>query len=564
MRAAPQDLDLYSYYDYKPRFRDGLAQDAYPSWVPEVDKRRLGAYMMLESFMVNNSRTWKDVTDDESDVDERREYGDPAVVVDTILSSLLGDDQRVFVEGALPNSEADQDPVAEAHLKLLEEWADKENLWIKNTHGERDSIKYGDGVYVLGWDPVKARPRLRIWDPGFYFPWLSDDGDNEFPPEIRIAYDVERPLNEDGSNIHTFLHMHIWRMVDITDLSPGDVGRRLPWHTPEQEPATQICFYWNGEIDHQDIGTGIQGSVYDMWTIPEAKVTWEVEALDMNIDFIPVIHKPNTIPGAEHFGTSSLAKVLQVLDDLVATDTDLQAAAATTGSPPIVMQGYAGDTLQSYGPGTVLSAEGGATLMDTSRSLDALIKLNEALLSRLSVNGRIPESLLGRVKPNEVPSGIALTLSFTPHSQLIKEMRMLRDVKNGLLLKFVLRMYMANGVLEASEPNKCRIIYGSFLPADRSEAATLVNQLYRNDKPMVSLETAVQILLNAGFPIDEVEKEIRRIEENDFGTAQQLLDATGDLSAVNERLGLGGLPPAPEQPPGLPQPAPLGTPPEQL
>jgi len=50
---------------------------------------------------------------------------------------------------------------------------------------------------------------------------------------------------------------------------------------------------------------------------------------------IALHHVPNTISETDHYGDSSLALVMQALDDLMATDSDLQAAAATTGSPPL-------------------------------------------------------------------------------------------------------------------------------------------------------------------------------------------------------------------------------------
>ncbi|MFJ5534004.1 hypothetical protein [Streptomyces sp. NPDC093261] len=53
------------------------------------------------------------------------------------------------------------------------------------------------------------------------------------------------------------------------------------------------------------------------------------------VDFIPVVHIPNTIPDVgEHWGKSTLATVLQLLDELAATDTDSASASATTGTPP--------------------------------------------------------------------------------------------------------------------------------------------------------------------------------------------------------------------------------------
>ncbi|WP_141662962.1 hypothetical protein [Streptomyces sp. Wb2n-11] len=65
-----------------------------------------------------------------------------------------------------------------------------------------------------------------------------------------------------------------------------------------------------------------------------------LDHLDLLIDFIPVIHVPNTVPPAEeHWGQSSLAKVLQVFDELAGSDTDSARASATTGLPMLAISG---------------------------------------------------------------------------------------------------------------------------------------------------------------------------------------------------------------------------------
>jgi hypothetical protein len=213
----------------------------------------------------------------------------------------------------------------------------------------------------------------------------------------------------------------------------------------------------------------------------------------------------------------------------------MQAAAATTGTPPIAIQGADG-TVANYGPGTVLhTGEGSATILDPSKSLDALIKLQEALLQRLAVNSRTPESLLGRVKPNEVPSGIALTLSFTPHSGMINKMRLVRDYKYRLLLKFVLRLAKANGVKDLPEEEfETRLRFGSYLPSDLQEAMTIITQLL--EAKAISLETAVQFLLDKGYPIKDVTEEIKNITKRDVESAQVVMTITGNPEIAAKML----------------------------
>ncbi|MER6925474.1 hypothetical protein ABT314_42315 [Streptomyces spiralis] len=53
-----------------------------------------------------------------------------------------------------------------------------------------------------------------------------------------------------------------------------------------------------------------------------------------------------------------------------------------------------------------------------------------------------------------------------------------------------------------------------------------------------SLETAVRMLQEAGYPIDDIAGEIEQIQKRAFDQAARLADATGDNGVVREYLGL--------------------------
>lgn len=504
-------LDNYSNYDYKETFDAVSGPYMAPSWVGD-HSRRLTAYALLESYYSNSSRAW---LNDEDTKKNRREYGDANVLVETALVSLLGNSQRIIVEGSLVN-----DPAAVALQQAIDQWATDEKFQQKMIESERQSVKYGDSVYALAPDAAKGRPRLHVYDPGFYFPVFDElgrAGSEDFPDKVHIAWEFEMkdPINQRDK---TYVRRITWELVTV----------ETPYTTIYSDTPTNVnCFYEDSYWELSEVGQDMTVA----WGSTKKVIT---ERVAMNIDFLPVVHIPNTVSLQQHFGTSVLAPIMQILDDIQGTDTDLQAAAATTGTPPIAVTGrpgQGGENQTSYGPGLIFYVgDGSATVLDTSQSLDALLKLKDALLERLSVNSRTPEALLGRVKPNEVPSGIAMTLSFAPHTGLINEMRLVRKEKYRLLFKFAMRLMGQQDTLPTD------LVLGSFLPADKQEAMTMVVQLL--GAKAVSLETAVRMLAESGIPIESWVDEIARIQSRDADTAMSLMSLTGDPNTGLTYMGL--------------------------
>lgn len=552
-------FDAWSPLSFK-RALGGRKQPGYswaaPNWVGDHD-RRLLAYKILQAYQDNAARVFMGTTD-QIVIDQHREYGDAALMVNQIVSALIGEGQDVVVDGAEDYHEADgenqEDPDALAAHNLqewLRKWADAERLPLKMIETERNSVGLGDGVYVLGWNANKRRARLRVFDPGFYFPVLSDGNEDDFPEKVHIAWEVPNT----GSQTRTIRRI-TWELGPISPAStPGLIGkltgqelvpldgdevdadggitRSLPWN----EEPTGITCYMTDAVWELDSGNA---SVDDF---TGAKATFlkdsegEINRRDLMIDFIPVVHVPNTVAIANHYGRSSISTVLQILDDLSNADTDLQAASATTGKPVIALSGATmGNSRPTYRAGEVFEiGDGSMTVMDTSKSLDALIRYVEFLLARVSVNARLPESVLGRVKPSQVPSGVALALSFGPLASMVAEMRLVRNEKYPLLLKFVHRMAVAGQAPDVpTDFLPATVEFGSFLPQDQSAAVLLVTQLLTGKA--IGLETAVKILQSAGLPIEDATAEVQRIQERDFTGADELLTATGDEDAVFEYL----------------------------
>jgi len=545
------------------------------TWLPAKDKRRLAAYMVLAAYEANVAREF---IRGEDDADENREYGDAALIVDQVLAHLLGESQEIVVPGAEdydPTAEPSDDPdtagpsQANAEFlagrqEFLREWAEKVHMSLRLVDGERAAVNFGDGIYLLGWDERTSRPTCAVMDPGFYFPVIPDSIDSyEYPTKVffawelpaedfaddkprlrRLTYELRRFEFEEVLDPETF--EGVLTLPADTEYVDEKIVRTYAWDT---EPSEWACFLTDATWTLDDIDDmTVDGLTLEKATIRETADGELIQDMDLGIDFIPVVHVPNTPPGGNHYGQSSLSRILQILDDLQNADTDAQKASATTGSPIIGVSGakIGGDPTTSAGKRRELVVQGGAvwelgengklSVVDTAANLAELRNFVGSLRDRMSVNSRLPAAVLGTLDPSEVPSGYAMQLSFGPLSAMIRQMRLTRDVKYPLMLKMVQRLYQANGVLPPGETPRAEIRLGSFLPSDMKGTLDIVATAI--EKKIISRETGIGMLVDVGFPVEDIAAEIERIDHRDFEAANELADATNDPAAVAEFLGL--------------------------
>ncbi|MGW5689782.1 hypothetical protein ACWEWX_02125 [Streptomyces asiaticus] len=602
-------IHAWSWLNYKPIYSDQLGMPnrrAFPEsmamWVPAEDEKRLAAYKLLAAYDQNQAAELAEVGGDCGAVD-RREFGDPSMFIDTLLAHVLGREQHITVPGAEDDT-ADGTPTAEAAAaarvqELLEKWAEAEQLPMRMQQAERKAVSLGDGVYRLAWDPGKKRPTLRVSDPGFYFPVIGEDDDGgEYPTRVHFAWELpEDPKRGLKARLRRITYELDWirpatapgvdqsgravraplpapEPIDSPEgielppppLTPGDtlnpdtgaISRMYAWN---DEPSYVTCYLTDATWELGDI----KGPA-DVDSLPLSMATYAtrsdgevLDRLDLLIDFIPVVHVPNTVPPAEeHWGQSSLAKVLQVFDELAGTDTDSSRASATTGSPVVALSGVL-DTPKEMeiAPGKVwkLGENGRMTTLDTSPMLAELRNKTTELRDRASNVARLPAVALGTLDPSKVPSGYALQLSLGPLDSLVGGMRLARDHKYALLLKFVQRLYLAGQHPDWASVTvqPARITWGPYAPTDKQ---SILEQVTAGVDKVFSRETAVRMLAEAGFPIDDVAEEIKRIESRQFEQARALADATGDTEAVGDFLGINvqpdqttATPPTPQLPP---------------
>ncbi|MFF3566077.1 hypothetical protein ACFYXS_39240 [Streptomyces sp. NPDC002574] len=134
-------------------------------------------------------------------------------------------------------------------------------------------------------------------------------------------------------------------------------------------------------------------------------------------------------------------------------------------------------------------------------------------------------------------------------------MRLARNHKYQLLLRMVQRLHQAGQAWPTGESLPARLAWGAHTATDRTTVLADVVSGYGGG--VFSLETAVRMLQEAGYPVEDVAKEIERVQKRAFDQAARLADATGDNAAVREYLGLPEADPVPTVPLITSQPAPV-------
>lgn len=596
-------LDLYAPLSHKHLFRRTTGGHTAPSWVPDVHRRRLSAYWILNGYRNNVSRWSRPRTDEAAT--ERREYGDAELLVSRIVAGVLGDETEIIVDGAndeLPDepnlperpepAPDDADDIARriAELRLarwtdeanrivdewdqawqtqpalrdrqdwLRQWADDEHLAAKLVEGEGDTVGLGDGVYVLTWSTEKRRPRLEVFDPGFYFPVLPDDG-SDFPPKVHLAWEytvgqvtyvrrltwelvpvaqvVANSIDVDSADFLADYEAAIDADVTLEVLDDGTVARRYPWQDNEEPASPLACVFSDASWRLDKVrNEGVVNLDPDEALYALTEDGQLARDLDLLIDFIPVLHTPNTPATREHFGTSSLMLVAQLLDDLSSNDTDLTDASELAALPLIYLAGgTTQDLLVRAGLIVNGAADGRMDVLDLAQSIPALRELNADRLDRLSVNGQVPAELVGRATDGaDAMSGISRLIRLGPFRQLIEHLRLTRTPKRALMLKFVQRMAMVGGALDAGPVPAAQVVHGSYLPSDLSGVVEMVVSLLQ--AKAISRSTALRMLVGAGLEIDDAQAELGRIEMEDVAGAVMAADATNSDLVAAKRLGI--------------------------
>lgn len=453
----------------------------------------------------------------------------------------------------------DAQPDARRRQQALRTWADRVLLPLALDEAEHDTVGLGDSVVVL-WPRPGDWPTVQVYDPGMYFPEIPANGDQvDYPDTVHLAWEYE-DTDLDGTR-RRFVRRLTWQLVDIaaTKIADGLDGQPV-WVGPDGQPlepdqplvlpsterlladghieranpwgdtTTRTCLFTDATWRLEDVQAGKRDAL--AWG-NAAEVN--VDRLDLGIDFIPVIHRPHTPTGREHYGRSLFDLAVRLFDDLARIDTLTMNAGQYLGHPTIGAAGVDPGTDAVVMPGRILKLgdNGRLDVLDLSSGIEQLMGLNERLRDRLGVNLGIGE-LTGRT--GSTSSGVHLLLKLAPAITVVGNARMVREPKDSLLLKFAQRMAQVAGALEKGATPTARLRYGSFLPIDQAQTATAVAELLRAHA--ISTQTAVAMLVAAGLPITDAQAEVDRIRAEDTEGAKNVADALNSEQAAADYLGI--------------------------
>ncbi len=492
-------------------------------------------------------------TDDEAETPDAET--DPAAA---ILAEIQADIYQISLDAWEANvrsiiaewqQRTEERPALVKRQRWLRQWAEDDRYLAKITELEHDCVvPLGDGVIVHGYDHNALRPTTEIFHPESYFPVLDHRSTTRYPRKVHIAWNFTNPVDDE-----LMLLVQTWELVDIRpeseDDAPADQGDALRY-LAEGQVQRDACLY-----SHR---VYLDADVEELDKIDEVRPKWfeqhevrpgvlvDADRVPWHTDFLPIVHVPNTLATLEHFGRSPILRIAQAADELAQNDA-WEALGAHYAARPVtgVDDGAARPKAIDLTPGQTVY--GKLSVVDMAAQLVALMDRGDRLRSTLLTNSFTPEGMVGRISPDEVPSGLALSLSFSAFEQMVGRMRMAREHKYALSAKMVQRLaiqhqapsLVGDGQAAGEAPMvalPARLRFGTFMPQDLAGASKVIQLLA--EAMAASPETLVRMAQDAGAPIDDVDAEVARLYRLMTARADEMTSATEDPAYAIELLGL--------------------------
>ena len=569
------------------------------SFYDDDQVERLKAYTILQAMLETVGRDYlipPEGVDIEEWRAEWREHGDIAVYTDRVAAGVLGEEPTLGIVGAdaeipdrvvLPDRPEPRptegvDPAVVAaeerafqaevaayaaavedatarweeaqalaaelldRQDWIQEWQTAEEYVSKSLAAEMEwTVPLGDSVRVFGWDPDLGRPTVEFYEPHTYMPVLDDVRGSAEPNKVHLVWEYKDPVDEVDK-----VRRMTWEMLPVDPNHPAhepgvDLGQAPPY-VEDVASWKWSCLHTDVIVRKDDfegpnepIGTG----EYQEVLLPGTDTPVPANRIPISLDELPVTHYTNDLTiGDRHFGRSLFIRAAQLLDELAGTDTDESLASQWAARPPIAVSGLPGNVESvdlTPGKGLAITTDGRMFVVDMAQNLPAIGARKADMRRQVSVALSVPEGLVGRVDANDVPSGIAFTLSFTSFQQLVGRARMARAPKHAKDGRLVQKIAIANGdesLGGSTVVYPVEMRFGSFMPQDLAALAAVLKTL--RDAGLVSKSTGVAELQQVGMGSGSVEVEVDLIRHEETDKALEIADATGSTELAARWLGV--------------------------
>lgn len=492
-----------------------------PGWIPPADQIRIMAYQKYEEIYWSSEEGYLEVM--RGDNDNPIFMPTARTLINTVDRYTAPDFSFTISDpGAEPGAQASNN-VAVAQL-AFDALFTREQFFSKFLSNKLKGLYRGDWLWHIIADDTKTlgrRIKIMAVDPGAYFP-------------------VTEAMVVEGGDDEKIVRVHL---AEPITMNKQEYVSRMTYERVFDDAGNQTEIIRSHAIYKPDEWSGTAAG-------PVATVL-SPEPLPQEIPAIPVYHLKNIDPTAP-FGSSELRGLESALLGINQTisDEDLTLAIegigvyATDGGAPRDEQGNETDWIM--GPGRVLTQATNLRRVTGATNLSAYgdhyNRLVDAVRSALGAS----DAAVGKVDSATAESGIALALQLAPMIAHTKpkdrhivdvHAQMFHDLCFWLAVYEELPMLLMTG--EGGQLTPSVVVQptiGNKIPINRKQLLDEIITMRLATPPLISLQTSLRMLREAGYDLDENEMNLIVQEMAQFGNLNNEEDDAEEQARRDEEV----------------------------
>jgi hypothetical protein len=472
-----------------------------PGWLPETEKLRVQAYQKYEEIYWSSEEGYLEVM--RGDNDNPIFMPTARTLINTVDRYTAPDfSWTITAPGAEASDTAASGPVQIAQLAFGTLFT-REQFLSKFASNKLKGLYRGDWLWHIIADdtkPIGRRIKIMAVDPGAYFP-------------------VTEAMIKEGGDDEKIVKVHL---AEPVTLNKQEYVSRMTYERIFDDDGNQTAIIRSHAIYKPDEWSGTAAGPVSVILSPEP--------LPAEIPAIPVYHLKNIDPTAP-FGSSELRGLESALLGINQTisDEDLTLALegigvyATDSGAPRDSQGNEVDWIM--GPGRVLVNAGNMKRVSGATNLNAYgehyMRLVDAVRSALGAS----DAAVGKVDSATAESGIALALQLAPMIAHTKpkdqhiidvHAQMFHDLCFWLTVYEELPLLMSGEAGTLTPAVTVQPTIGNKIPINRKQTLDEIITMRMATPALISMQTAIRLLREAGFQLEENELELVLAENEQF------------------------------------------------